>query len=87
MEVTHLPRIVKADLSHGHTAVFLEVRPWRVYHGDVILLVALDGVRLGQLRQVFEQRRRYVVPCLGGGIETEIDVCGGEVVDVELACV
>lgn len=42
-----------------------------------------NRVRLGELRAVLDQRRGDVVPCFAFA-EAEVDVCTGEVVDVEL---
>jgi len=63
-EALDLARVLEADLADGHTAILLEVRPRRVDDGDVILLVALDRVCLGQLAQVRQEGLRDVVPSL-----------------------
>lgn len=92
-DALHLPRVLEGDLPDGHGAVLLEVGPRRVDDGDVVLLVALDGVGLGQLREVGEEGLGDGVPGHGGGgggvgvREAEVDVCGGELVDVELLVV
>lgn len=36
----HQPVVLEADLAVGHTAVLFQVRPRRVYDGDVVLLVS-----------------------------------------------
>lgn len=57
-----LALVLEADLADGHAAVLLEVRPGRVDDGDVVLLVALDRVRLGQLAQVGQEIARDGLP-------------------------
>ena len=37
---TDLPLVLESNLTDGHTAVLLQVRPWRVYDSDVVFLVA-----------------------------------------------
>lgn len=54
--------VLEADLADGHAAVLLEIRPRRVDDGDVVLLVALDRVRLGQLTQVRDELARDGLP-------------------------
>ena len=49
-DLLHLALVVEADLSGDHAAVFLEIGPWRIDDGDVVLLVALDRIGLCQLR-------------------------------------
>lgn len=48
-DLLDLALVLEADLAHGHAAVLLKVGPRRVDDGDVVLLVALDRVGLGQL--------------------------------------
>lgn len=40
--VPYLLRIMEADLAYSHAAVFLQVRPRGVDHGDVVALVAYE---------------------------------------------
>lgn len=46
----NLARILEAHLTGGHAAVLLQIGPGCIDNGDIILLVALDGVGLGKLR-------------------------------------
>lgn len=69
----HLAGVLEADLPDGHAAVLLKVRPRRVDDGDVVLLVALDRVRLGQLPQVRQEILRDLLPRIALG-EPQIDV-------------
>jgi hypothetical protein len=75
--------VLEADLPHGHAAILLEVGPGGVDDGDAVLLVALDGVGLGQLGQVGQQVLRDVLPCLALA-QAQVNVCAGQLVDVEL---
>lgn len=61
-DLLDLAGVLEADLAGGHAAVLLEVGPRRVDDRHVVLLVALDRVGLGQLRQVHEQVLRDRVP-------------------------
>lgn len=72
-DLLDLAMVLEADLPDGHAAVLLEVGPRRVDDGDVVLLVALDRVRLGQLGQVCHQVLWYVVPGVAL-IEPQVDV-------------
>jgi hypothetical protein len=63
-EALNLAGVLKADLADGHAAVLLEVGPRRVDDGNIILLVALDRVRLSQLAEVRQEGLRDVVPGL-----------------------
>lgn len=45
----YLLRLMEADLPNRHAAVFLQVRPWRVDHSDVIPLVACSSVNCDSL--------------------------------------
>ena len=74
--------VLEAHLTRRHGAILLQVRPGRVDDGDVVLLVALDRVGLGQLRAVREQLLGDGVPGLAVA-HTQVDVGGTEVVDVE----
>jgi hypothetical protein len=74
---------MKADLASSHAAILLEIGPWRVDDGDIILLVALDRVGLGQLREVLQEVFRDVIPCVSF-VQPEIDMCTGQLVYVEL---
>lgn len=49
---THLALILKPNLAHSHTAILLQVTPRRIHNSDVVFLVALNTVRLCQLRTV-----------------------------------
>ena len=75
--------VMKADLTGGHTAVLLQVGPRRVDDGDIVLLVALDRVGLGQLGEVLEQVLGDVVPCVALP-QSEVDMCAGQFVYVKL---
>lgn len=46
--------VLEAHLAGCHGSILLQVRPRRVDNRDVVLLVALDRVGLGQLRTVRE---------------------------------
>lgn len=74
--------ILEAHLTRRHRAILLQVRPRRVDDGDVILLVALDRVGLGELRAVREQLLGDRIPGLVVA-HAQVDVGGTEVVDVE----
>lgn len=37
---TNLSLVFEADLANSHATVFFQVRPWRVYHCDVVLFVS-----------------------------------------------
>lgn len=78
----HLAGVLEAHLADVHGAVLFEVRPGGVYHGHVVLFIALDGIRLGQLRQVREEMVGEGVPRLAV-VHAEVDVRAGELVDVE----
>ena len=75
--------VMKADLTSSHAAVLLEIGPWRVDDGDVVLLVALDGVGLGQLGQVGQEDLRDIVPSVAL-IQPQVDMCTRQLVYVEL---
>ncbi len=74
---------MEANLPSSHAAVLLEVGPWGVDDGDVVLLVALDRVGLGQLGEILQEVFRDVVPCVSF-IQSEVDMCTGEFVYMEL---
>lgn len=69
-------RLLETDLAYGHGLVFLQVRPWSVDHGDVVLLVALNGIRLGELYTICDKLRIYVLPRLALW-KPQVDVCAG----------
>jgi len=77
--------IFEAHLTCRHTAGLLQVAPWRVDDGDIILLVALDAVGFRELSAIGEQVLGDVLPLVRRvrRREAQVDVCGGEVVDVE----
>lgn len=87
--------VLEADLADLHGAVLAEVGPGGVDDGDVVLLVALDGVGLGELGEVGEEGLGEGFPgpggrggggavvAVAGGGEAEVDVCRGELVSVE----
>lgn len=78
-----LARVLEADLADGHAAVLLQVGPGRVDDGDVVLLVALDRVRLGQLAQVRHEGLGDRLPRVALA-QPEVDVGTRELVHVEL---
>jgi len=77
--------ILEAHLPRRHTAALLQIAPWGVDDRDIVLLVAFDAIRLRELGAVGEERFRYALPLIGRvrRREAEVDVGGGEVVDVE----
>lgn len=78
-----LALVLEADLAGGHAAILLEVRPGRVDDGDVVLLVALDRVRLGQLPQVRQEVVRDGLP--GVALRhPQVDVGARQLIYVEL---
>jgi hypothetical protein len=74
--------IMESNLARGHVAAFLEVAPWGVDDGDVVLFVAFDAVGFGELGTVGEQGFGEIVP---GFVlaHAQVDVGGREVVGVE----
>jgi hypothetical protein len=80
--VTDLPLILKPNLTHRHTPIFLQITPWCVNNRDVILLVALDTIRLGQLRTVHQQLCSDLLPILALW-QPHVDMRRRQVVDVE----
>lgn len=74
--------VLEAHLARRHGAILLQVRPGRVDDGDVVLLVAFDRIRLGQLRAVREQLFGDGVPGLAVA-HAQVDVGRAEVVNVE----
>lgn len=58
-KVPYLLRIMEADLAYSHAAVFLEVRPRGVDHGDVVALVACK--RSGRVNSVYGALLRLAV--------------------------
>lgn len=74
--------ILETNLANLHAAILLQVRPGGVDDGDVVLLVALYGVGLGQLRQVHDQGLGQRVPFLAC-THSEVDVRTGQFIDVE----
>ncbi len=82
-DLPDLARVLEADLADGHAAVLLQVRPGRVDDRHVVLLVALDRVGLGQLRQVREQVLRDRVPRLALA-QPQVDVRARQLVHVKL---
>jgi hypothetical protein len=74
--------VLEAHLTRRHRAVLLQVRPGRVDDGDVVLLVALDRVGLGELGAVHEKLLGDRIPGLVVA-HAQVDVGGTEVVDVE----
>lgn len=81
-----LARILERDLADVHGAVLAEVGPGRVNDGHVVLLVALYGVGLCQLREVRDEVLGEGVPALAV-LHAEVDVGAGELVDVKLSLV
>src|SRR5690606_38586334 len=88
----HFFRVLEADLAHGHASILLQVAPRRVHNRHIVLFVPLDRIRLCQLRAINQQLRGYGGNVVGGRGErrggrrrdAEVDVGGGELVNVEL---
>ena len=74
--------VLDAHLACRHRAILLQVRPRRVDDGDVVLLIALDRVGLGQLRAVREQLLGDRIPGLVVA-HAQVNMGGTEVIDVE----
>lgn len=58
---THLLLVLKADLTHGHAAVLLQVRPWCVDDRNVVLFVtwgalAEQTAHEGNFHKVFKTK-------------------------------
>lgn len=45
----HLIAFMKSNLTSSHVAALSQIRPHRVYDGDVVDLAALNGVQLCEL--------------------------------------
>jgi hypothetical protein len=59
---TYLPLILEPNLTHRHTPILLQITPRRIHNRDVVFLVALNTVRLGQLRTVGQQLFSHPLP-------------------------
>lgn len=79
----HLSLVLEANLASCHAAIFLEVRPWCVDDSDIVLLVALDRVGLGQLAKIDQELLRDVVPGLAL-TKPQVNMRAGKLVYVEL---
>lgn len=70
--------VLESYLSGRHISTLLEIRPWRIDHRDIVLLVAFNRVGLGELRAVREQVFGDRCPCLSlVSAKPEVDMRGG----------
>lgn len=74
--------VLEPYLTSRHGTTLLQIAPWCVDDRDVVLLISLNAVGLGELRTVDQEVRRNAVPLLALP-ETHIDVGTAQVVDMK----